>query len=162
MSDFLNSLLSPSWWIGVVIVSFAINLASAYAKAPLDRLLNRLSARKRKNFDREQLEIASMLESAKRQKDGVVLLSIQELRLVVIGITGVVLCILLLLLVMLQPNPNNVGLPLVLLVPVLLIAAFICLRQATKISSVLKLYESTSQAEHEASLSRNITQVIDP
>ena len=137
MSELVNSLLSPSWWIGVVVVSFAINLASAYAKAPLDRVLNRLSARRQRKSKRAQLEIeiASILETAKRQKDGVVLLSIHELRLVVIC-TTVVLCILLLLLVMLQPSPNNVGLPLVLLVPGFLFAALMCFQQARKIESV--------------------------
>ena len=87
--------------------------------------------------ERAQLEITTMLETARRQKDGVVLLSIQELRLVVIGIALVVLCILLLLLVILQPSLNNAGLSPVFLVPVLLFVAFICLRQATKIASVL-------------------------
>ena len=49
------------------------------------------------NPNRAQREIGTMLETAMCQKDGVVLLSIQELRLMVIGITLVVLCILLLL-----------------------------------------------------------------
>ena len=151
MSDLLNNVSSPSWWIGVVIVSFAINLAGAYAKAPLDRALGRLSKRKRDKSERAQREISTMLEEAKRQKDGVVLLSIQELRLVVIGITLVVLCILLLLLWKLESSPLNLALPLVILVPLMLLLAFFYLRQAAKISDVLKLYE-TGKAEHEAQL----------
>ena len=107
MSDLFNNLSSPSWWIGVVIVSFAINLASAYAKAPLDRALGRLSKRKRDKSERARREISTMLEAAKRQKDGVVLLSIQELRLAFIGITIAVLCILLLLLLKLESSALN-------------------------------------------------------
>ncbi len=87
-----------------MIVSFAINLASAYAKAPLDRALGRLSKRKRDKSERAQREVSTMLEAAKRQKDGLVLLSIQELRLAIIGITSVVLCILLLLLLKLESS----------------------------------------------------------
>ena len=132
-----------------MIVSFAINLASAYAKAPLDRALGRLSKRKQAKSERTQREIGTMLEAAKRQKDGVVLLSIQELRLMVIGITLVVLCILLLLLLKLESSPLNLTLPLVILVPLVLFLAFFCLRRATKIAAALKLYE-TSKAEHEA------------
>lgn len=132
-----------------MIVSFAINLASAYAKAPLDRALGRLSKRKREKSQRAQREISTMLEAAKRQKDGVVLLSIQELRLVVIGITLVVLCVLLLLLLKFESSPLNLTLLLVILVPLLLFLAFFCLRRAGKISDILKLYE-TDKAEHEA------------
>ena len=32
MREFFTNVYSPSWWIGVVLVSFFINLASAYAK----------------------------------------------------------------------------------------------------------------------------------
>lgn len=130
-----------------MVVSFAINLASAYAKTPLDRVLNHLSARRRQKSDRAQREIAAMLEKAKHQKDGVVLLSIQELRLVVMGIALVVFCILLLLMVMLKLGSSSIGMPLVLLVPLLLLVAFIALRHATKIAGVLKLYEAESQSE---------------
>ena len=132
-----------------MIVSFAINLAGAYAKAPLDRALGRLSTRKREKSERAQREIITMLEAAKRQKEGVVLLSIQELRLVAFGITLVVLCILLLLLLKLESSPLNLTLPLVILVPLLLFLAFFCLRRAAKISDALKLYE-IGKAEHEA------------
>ena len=132
-----------------MIVSFAINLASAYAKGPLDRALGRLSERKRDKSKRAQREISTMLEAAKRQKDGVVLLSIQELRLVVIGITLAVLCILVLLLLRLQSSPLNLTLPLVILVPLLLFLVLFCFQRAAKISDCLKLYE-TGEAEHEA------------
>jgi hypothetical protein len=146
MSDLFNNLSSPSWWIGVVIMSFVINLASAYAKAPLDRALGRLSKRRRDKSERAQREISTMLEAAKRQKDGVVLLSIQELRLAFIGITIAVLCILLLLLLKLESSALN--LPLVILVPLMLFLAFFFLRRSAKISDVLKLYE-TGKEEHE-------------
>ena len=45
MDDFLKSLASPSWWIGVVLVSLLINLASAYIKSPLDAFLSNVSRR---------------------------------------------------------------------------------------------------------------------
>ena len=78
MNELLTNLSSPSWWIGVVIVSFAINLASAYAKTPLDRALARFSTRRRKKLERARQDHSAMLEAAKRQQDGLVLLSIQE------------------------------------------------------------------------------------
>lgn len=149
MRELFNNLSSPSWWIGVVIVSFAINLASDYAKGPLDRALGRLSKRKRDKSEQAQREIGTMLEAARRQKDGVVLLSIQQLRLVVIGITLVVLCILLLFLLKLESSPLNFTFPLVILVLLSLFLAFFCLRRAAKIADALKLYE-TGKAEPEA------------
>lgn len=43
MSDFMQSLTSASWWIGVVVVGIAINLVSAYTKPRLDRMMSRTS-----------------------------------------------------------------------------------------------------------------------
>ena len=125
-----------------MIVSFVINLVSAYAKAPLDRALGRLSKSKRDKSERAQREISAMLEAAKRQKEGVVLLSIQGLRLVVVGITLVVLCILVLLLLKLETGPMNLTIPFVMLVPLLIFLSFFCLRRAARISEALKLYEA--------------------
>jgi hypothetical protein len=36
MKDFFFNLKSPGWWLGVVVISFLINLASAYAKPFID------------------------------------------------------------------------------------------------------------------------------
>jgi hypothetical protein len=39
--DFLREVAKPSWWMGVVVVGFLINLGSAYAKPFLDNVLGR-------------------------------------------------------------------------------------------------------------------------
>lgn len=41
MDEFLKEVAKPSWWIGVVIVGFLINLGSAYAKPLIDKVLGR-------------------------------------------------------------------------------------------------------------------------
>ena len=58
MREFVTNVYSPSWWIGVVLVSFLINLASAYAKPSLDRLWARYSERRRSQLEqnREKLD----------------------------------------------------------------------------------------------------------
>lgn len=43
MDKFVETLKSPVWWIGVVLVGILINIASAYLKPRLDKLLARVS-----------------------------------------------------------------------------------------------------------------------
>ena len=43
MDEFSKNLSSLSWWLGVVVVGLLLNIASAYLKAPLDRILSAMS-----------------------------------------------------------------------------------------------------------------------
>ena len=45
MSEFANTVRSPVWWAGVVVVGFVLNLAAAYLKPYLDDRVSRLSRR---------------------------------------------------------------------------------------------------------------------
>jgi hypothetical protein len=84
-----------------------------------------------------------MLETAKRQKDGIVLLSIQQLKFIVIGLLLLILTISSLLLLTLQSNPSTLALPIVLVLLLLMLLILASLRQASKIEEVLKLYKSS-------------------
>ena len=42
MEDFYKSIATPSWWIGVVIVSIAVNIVSVYVKSLIERLSAKL------------------------------------------------------------------------------------------------------------------------
>jgi hypothetical protein len=143
MNEILISIKSPSWWFGVVIVSFLINLGSAYAKKAVDRALAHFSEGQRNKLEQKQRDYISILETAKRQKDGIVLLSIQQLKFLVIGLLLLILTILSLLLLTLQSNPSTLALPIVLLLLLLMLLILVSLRQASKIEEVLKLYKSS-------------------
>ncbi|MCJ7635824.1 hypothetical protein MUP77_25965 [Candidatus Bathyarchaeota archaeon] len=43
MKEFVESLSSPAWWIGVVVVGILINIASAYLKPRIDTTLAGIS-----------------------------------------------------------------------------------------------------------------------
>ncbi len=88
MADFVTNIYSPSWWIGVVLVSFLINLASAYAKPSLDRLWARYSARRHSQLERNREKLDRQVADIMSMPDGIVLLSIDELR----AVLGAVLC----------------------------------------------------------------------
>jgi hypothetical protein len=88
MRDFVTNIYSPSWWIGVVLVSFLINLASAYSKPSLDRLWARYSARRRSQLERTREKVDQQVADIMSMPDGIVLLSIDELR----AVLGAVLC----------------------------------------------------------------------
>lgn len=43
MNELVKTITSTSWWIGVIGVGFVLNLLTAYAKSPIDRLLGSIS-----------------------------------------------------------------------------------------------------------------------
>ena len=141
MDEILRSISSPSWWLGVVVVSFIINLASAYAKPLLDRILVRISSHRRHKLESAHQELIEQLRAAEGRPNGVVLLSIQELKLVVVGAFAMVLCILVILTIALP----IVDMPISLAVLVLLclIIAMVCMREAHKKSQILNLHEAS-------------------
>lgn len=52
MDELIGTVTSLAWWFGVVGVSFAINLLSAYAKSPIDTILSGVSLRWQKRSER--------------------------------------------------------------------------------------------------------------
>jgi hypothetical protein len=46
MQKIIDDLATPYWWVSVVLVGIAINLASAYMKGPLDRWIEKRSSRR--------------------------------------------------------------------------------------------------------------------
>jgi hypothetical protein len=65
MAAFWEYLVSPAWWIGVVVTGIAINLLSAYLKPRLDTFLGRFSswARDRNEVRRQKREqVISLLK----------------------------------------------------------------------------------------------------
>ena len=82
MNDFFHNLASPGWWFGVVIVSFLINLAAAYAKPIIDRAFSKLSERRRHKLEKANLQAEQQILDIKHTPNGVVLLNLEELTLV--------------------------------------------------------------------------------
>ena len=155
MNEFLQNIGSPSWWVGVVVVSFIINLASAYSKPLIDRTLAGLSESRRRKLERSKLELARQLQAVEATADGVVLLSLEELKLVL----AAVLCTSLSVLVLVwfsppitnlpQPSDTRIGLPLeiLLLIPILLVGALFCMRAARNKADLLQLAKAKSSKE---------------
>ncbi len=54
MEDFLQNLSSPSWWFGVALVGFLINLASAYLKPVVDNIASRVSSSRKRAIEKER------------------------------------------------------------------------------------------------------------
>ena len=142
MNDFLRNLASPGWWLGVVIVSFLINLAAAYAKPVIDLGLARISNRRRRKLERTKTESERQVGIIERTPNGVVLLTLEELKLVLGAILFMSFCILILVFLAL-PIPSLPALKppieLLFLIPILLIAAILCMREASKKANLLRL-----------------------
>ena len=80
MSEILQSLQSPSWWVSVVLAGIAVNLLSAYAKPYVDSVLSRVStgwrARRTQAVARRQAVVEQIRASSQLQ----MVLFIDELR----------------------------------------------------------------------------------
>jgi hypothetical protein len=95
VNEVLKNLSSPSSLVGVIVVSFVVNLFSAYAKPYLARALDRRSARHRQRSEEARVKRYAEVREVLATPDGIVLLSLEELKCAV----GGVLCVLLLLIV---------------------------------------------------------------
>ena len=80
MDDLLKFLTSPSWWIGVVLVSLLINLASAYIKSPLDGFLSNVSRRWSERSARSKQKRAALVASLAADKHKQLLYLAEESR----------------------------------------------------------------------------------
>ena len=126
MNEVLKNLSSPSSLVGVIVVSFVVNLLSAYAKPYLDRALDRRSAWHRQRSDDARIKRYAEVREVLATPDGIVLLSLEELKCAV----GGVLCVLLLLIVIAgyfltgaqlgHDNPRSAGVPVLVGIVVLL------------------------------------------
>lgn len=80
MEEFINSLSSPSWWMGVVIVGVIINVASAYLKKPIDLLLSKVSSSWRARQTAAVEKRNALVESLRNDSNLLLLYSMSENR----------------------------------------------------------------------------------
>lgn len=73
MDEITKNLSSPTWWISVVLVGLLINLASAYLKPAIDRLMSILSQRwltkaheRRNAYENEISELSVNIEQQRQ------------------------------------------------------------------------------------------------
>jgi len=138
MNDFFLNIKSPGWWLGVVVVSFLINLASAYAKPLIDGFLATVSDRRRKKLEHAKIELDRQAEIVESRPDGAVLLTLEQLKLMLFAFGILTLCLLLLFSVyILSPMFHaEFALPLII---IFLIGALFCLREAKRKDILLGL-----------------------
>ena len=82
------------------------------------------------------------LEAARGTKDGLLLLAIQELKLIIIGVSLAVVCVLLLSLLRVLSGNWLLAIPFALLVALVLFLAMFSLQQAAKLGRVVKLAQT--------------------
>lgn len=120
-----------------MVVSFVINIASAYAKPLLDRLLARFSDRRRIKLEQSYQKLQRAAELVLSIPDGVVLLSLQEVKLTLTGIASLTFCILLILLLFFISGVDRVLVFVAL--PILLIVALVSMHASAKKATLLRL-----------------------
>jgi len=103
MTEFLAQLSSPSWWLGIVVVSLLVNLASAYIKSPLDGFLSHLSKKwdERSALARQQRD--ALVDSLARDQHKQLLFLAAEMRCRLREILYSVLAVFLLVAVVVDP-----------------------------------------------------------
>jgi len=137
MKQLITEIFSPSWWIGVVVVSFVINIASAYDKPLLDRLLARFSDRRRIKLEQSHQKLERAAELVLFITDGVVLLSLQEVKFALTAVASLTFCILLILLLFFVSGVDRVLVFVAL--PVLLIVTLVYMLASEKKAALLRL-----------------------
>lgn len=80
MEEFIKSLSSPSWWIGVVIVGIVINIASAYLKNPIDKVLIHTSSSWRIRRTESLEKRKALIELLKTDSELLILYAMSENR----------------------------------------------------------------------------------
>ncbi len=138
MNNFID-LKSPSWWFGVVVVAFVINIASAYAKPLLDRGMARFSDRRRRKLERAKIDLNQEAEKTERRPDGMVLLALEELKLVLAALVCTSFGVLVLVFVSVAFARGIAPTELLLVIPLLLFLAGACLHAAVRKATLLKL-----------------------
>jgi hypothetical protein len=105
MNDLFLNLKSPGWWLGRRIVSFLIQLASAYAKPLIEGFLATVSDRRRKKLEQAKIELNRQAEILASRPDGTVLLTLEQIKLMLFSFGILTFCRLFLLSVYIVP-PN--------------------------------------------------------
>ena len=90
MSDVIENLKSPSWWVSVVVASFLVNLLSAYTKPRLDGILSILSASWRRKVGEAAAGRQAKIERIRASANLQVLLMLDEIRSTLVMIIGYV------------------------------------------------------------------------
>ncbi|MDZ4057977.1 MAG: hypothetical protein U1D69_13655 [Polynucleobacter sp.] len=81
MDEISKSLLSPSWWISVVVVGVLVNLLSTYMKPPIDSLLARINSVWRNRTERAKTEYLELLDKTANSQNLQILTLIEALKL---------------------------------------------------------------------------------
>lgn len=93
LEKFLADVASWYWWVSVVLLGLIINVASAYAKLPLDRFLEKRSIRRQQirsaGDEKHAREIQTLLADSRLT----VLQSAQEFRLMVMSVFFLILAL---------------------------------------------------------------------
>lgn len=80
MNQIVESLKSPEWWISVVVVGIAINLASAYLKPRLDTFLGRLSRTVQERNEKSRKRRQDLLDLLRADPQKQIVFSTYEMR----------------------------------------------------------------------------------
>lgn len=91
MDEIWTAFKSPAWWVTTVVISFAVNVASAYAKPWLDDLSAKRSQKRSKELEAAKEERQKTLEKALSTPDGVVLLILEQIKGFLIAVLIIVL-----------------------------------------------------------------------
>jgi hypothetical protein len=54
MDDLPKLIASPAWWVSTIVVAFLVNIAAAYAKPAVDRLVGSWSSKRKTRVEEEQ------------------------------------------------------------------------------------------------------------
>ena len=69
MDDFIKSIQSPAWWIGVAVVGVTLNLISAYLKNPLDQVFTLFSEKYARRSKKTRDTREALIEQFKLNPD---------------------------------------------------------------------------------------------
>ena len=145
MNDFFSHLQSPGWWWEVVVVSVLINLAAAYIKPLIDGFFARMSERKLRKLESTKADLERQAEILTRTPHSIVLLALDEIKLVLAAVLCTSVCIVLLVLASLPIQtvpPMKPAVELLFLIPIPLILAIFLLRESNKKAALLKLLKA--------------------
>jgi hypothetical protein len=80
MDKFIKEISSPYWWIGVVIIGIAINIASSYLKNIIEFILSRISNNWKLKQKERTIKTARIIDILKNKSELKVIYALRELR----------------------------------------------------------------------------------
>ena len=144
MNDFFD-LKSPDWWLGIVVLSLLLNVAAAYIKPLIDGFLARMSERKLRKLESTKADLERQAEILARTPDSIVLLALDEIKLLLCAVLSICVCIVLLVFASLPIQtvpPMKPVVELLFLIPIPLTVAVFLLRESDKKAALLKLLKA--------------------